>query len=94
MNGIPTTLFLEPSMDRTTRYIPGFTLRAVPTMRLGLGYCTPPISSMNNRFEEFDDDPLTPEEMTDLAISYRELAEGKGEILPKEMSDEDFLANL
>lgn len=94
MISIPTTQFTGPSFDRTTRYISGLTMRPITTANLGIGYCAPPISALSDRFESFDDDPLTAEEMADLSISYRELAEGKGVILPKEMSDEDFLANL
>lgn len=93
MNSIPTTQFIAPGLDRTTRHVPDLTIMPITTTGLGIGYCAP-ISALNNRFEGFDDDPLTAEKMADLAISYRELAEGKGIILSKDMSDEDFLANL
>lgn len=42
----------------------------------------------------FDDDPLTEEEIKDLAISKSNLHEGRFRVIPSECSNEDFLRLL
>jgi hypothetical protein len=51
-------------------------------------------ATLTNRLEEFDYDPLTPEELTDLEISHREIREGKGIVKPEGMSVREFLDSL
>ena len=50
--------------------------------------------AVTNRFQPFDEDPLTPEELADLDESYRDLKEGRYKVLSKDLSDEEFLANF
>lgn len=47
-----------------------------------------------NRLRPYDEDPLTEEELTDLEESYRDLSEGRYELLSRELSDDEFFANF
>lgn len=70
-------------------------LTSVRDMGYNVFTCPSPYQvTITNRFETFDDDPLTPDELADLEESYRDLSEGRYEILSRELSDDEFFANF
>ena len=47
-----------------------------------------------NSYGSMDEDPLTPLELADLEECKRNIESGQGTLLPKTLSDEEFLASL